>query len=555
MQNATRYLLLGLALVLGAVPAWAQSDIVFQVDMNTAIENCAFDPAEDAVSVPGTFNGFDTGADPLSDDGTNGDATADDGIYSTTLSIDNGAIEYKFWASDPLGWEDNQDTGSGNREIEVTGPETLPVADFFKADGIEDQCDVETEAYEVVFQVDMSVQILIGEFDPKTDLVVVAGGLNGWNTTADTLAPLSANPDIYVGLVEADLTVPSMQAYKFIIGEPEDAAPDGWESGSDRMFEVTGNEEDANNNGVPEVNVPLRFFNDVTDEDILTEPATVVFEVDLRPAYYFLEDNGLLPADTQTGQNIEEIDGIWINGPVANGDGLTDWATWGEDLAAIGTRQLLDDGTQGDAAAGDSVFSITYTYDAGTPKLQVGKHGINGFDNEGGFGADQNFRIEAGSQTVRSVFGAVLRNDGTYDDDSGPNGPGGDFSQAYDPYALIDNTATPPTVVAVRSGGEDDSTVGVEPTGVVPVSAELRANYPNPFVGTTTFEYALPESGQVHLAVYDLMGRQVAVLVDGVQTADTYRVTFDATGLASGVYVGQLRVGTTVLSQRLTVLN
>lgn len=554
MQHATRLLLLGLALVVGAVPAWAQSDIVFQVDMNTAIENCAFTPGESVASVPGSFNEFNTGADLLSDDGTNGDATADDGIYSTTLSLADGPIQYKFWGTDPLGWEDNQDTGSTNREYEVEGPATLPVADFFKDGGIADQCDA--TLYEVIFQVDMSVQTLIGEFDPKTDIVTVAGeNINGWNNSADTLVQDPFDPDIYVGLIEVELAAPSTQKYKYIIGEPEDAAPDGWESGPDRTFEVTGDETDQSGNGIPEVNVPLRFFNDVTDEDILTDDANVVFEVDLRPAYYFLEDEGILPADTQTGQTIEEINGVWINGPVANGDGLNDWATWGDDLAAIDTRELVDDGTNGDAVAGDSVFSITYTYEAGQPKSQIGKHGVNGFDNEGGFGADQNFRVEEGSQTIRSVFGAVLTGDGTYTDDNGPNGPGGDFSQAYDPYILIDNTATPPTLTVVRSGGEDDITVGVEPTGVVPVSAELRGNYPNPFVGRTTFEYALPESGPVYLAVYDLMGRQVAVLVDGVQTADTYRVTFDATGLASGVYVSQLRVGDTVLSQRLTVLN
>ncbi|MEM1043227.1 MAG: T9SS type A sorting domain-containing protein [Bacteroidota bacterium] len=554
MQHATRHLLLGTALLLAA-PAWAQSDVVFQVDMNTAIERCAFTPGESEASVPGSFNEFNTGADLLNDDGTNGDATAGDGIYSTTLSLADGPIEYKFWGTDPLGWEDNQSTDSGNREFEVEGPATLPVADYFKADGISDQCDA--ALFEVIFEVDMSVQALIGDFDPETDIVTVAGEfINGWNNAADTLVQDPFNPDIYVGLVEVELTAPSTQNYKYIIGEPEDAAPDGWESGENRTFEVTGDETDQSGNGIPEVNVPVRFFNDLTPDQILTEDATVVFEVDLRPAYYFLEDNGLLPADTQTGQTIESLDGLFINGPVSNGDGLTDWATWGEDLAAISTRELLDDGTQGDVTAGDSVFSITYTYTAGSPKALVGKHGVNGFDNEGGFGADQNFAIEEGQQTVRSVFGAVLQNDGTYTDDSGPNGPGGDFSQAYDPYALIDNDADPATVVAVRSGGEaDNEPSSVEGTGVVPVAAELRGNYPNPFVGRTTFEYALPESGAVHLAVYDLTGRLVAVLVDAVQTADTYRVSFDAAGLASGVYLTRLRAGDAVFSQRLTVLN
>ncbi len=556
MQTATRYLWVGLVLVLAAAPARAQtSEITFKVDMSTAIENCAFDPASGEVGVPGSFNDWSTTADLLNDAGTDGDVIAGDGIYSGTVTIAHGDIFYKFWASDPLGWEDNQPTGSTNREYTVSGDAVLPVVEFFKDGGIENLCEATT--YEIIFQVDMSVQTLIGTFDPETDVVTVAGGFNGWNASADTLVQDIFNPDVYIGVVEAPLAVPSTQTYKYIIGEPEDTAPDGWEGGSDRLFEVTGNETDENENGMPEVIVPVRYFDDVTPDDILTESATVVFEVDLRPAFYYLADNGNLPADTQTGEPVESIDGLFINGPIAgSADGLTDWATWGpDDLGQIASRQLLDDGTNGDTAAGDSVYTITYTYEPGTPKLRIGKFGINGYDNEGGFGADHYFRLQEGSQTIRGAFGAVLRADGTYTDDNGPFINDQDFSQAYDPYILIDNTATPPTVTVVRSGGESDTEVSVEPTGTIPTGVVLRGNYPNPFAGTTTFEYGIERSGPVHLAVYDLAGRRIAVLVDEVQTPDTYRVSFDAVGLASGVYVTRLQAGGTVLSRRLTVLN
>lgn len=552
MQTATRYLWIGLVLALAAVPASAQtSEIVFKVDLNSAIDNCAFDPATGQVGVPGSFNDWTTDADLLNDEGTDGDNTAGDGIYSTTLTLDNGDIFYKFWASEPLGWEDNQPTGSTNREYTVDGDAELPIVEFFKEGGIADLCEAST--YEIVFQVDMSVQTLIGTFDPATDVVTVAGAFNGWNASADTLVQDIFNPDVYLGVIEAELAVPSAQPYKYLIGEPEDTAPDGWEGGSDRIFDVTGDETDESGNGIPEVIVPVRYFDDVTPDDILTEGATVTFEVDLRPAYYYVEDNGAMPPDTQNGEVATSIDGLFVNGPVAgSADGLNDWATWGEaDLGQIESRRLVDDGTNGDATAGDFIYTIVYEYDAGTPKLRAGKLGVNGLDNEAGVGGDHNFRFDNGTQTIRVAFGGTLKADGTYDDDNGPS----DVAQAYDPYILIDNSATPPTYTVVRSGGEGDVSVAVEPTGAIPVAAELRGNYPNPFVGTTTFEYAVAESGPVHLAVYDLAGRRIAVLVDEVQAANTYRVTFDAAGLASGVYVTRLQAGNTVLSRKLTVLN
>ncbi len=71
----------------------------------------------------------------------------------------------------------------------------------------------------------------------------------------------------------------------------------------------------------------------------------------------------------------------------------------------------------------------------------------------------------------------------------------------------------------------------------------LRRNYPNPFASQTTFELALPEAGAVTVEVYDTVGRRVATLVDGQRTAGSHRVTWDARGAASGVYVVRARTG------------
>ncbi|MEM1127268.1 MAG: T9SS type A sorting domain-containing protein [Bacteroidota bacterium] len=73
-----------------------------------------------------------------------------------------------------------------------------------------------------------------------------------------------------------------------------------------------------------------------------------------------------------------------------------------------------------------------------------------------------------------------------------------------------------------------------------PESFELHQNYPNPFNPTTTISFDLPDTAPVTLKVYDLMGREVITLVDGVMDAGVHEVYFDAGTLASGTYLYRL---------------
>ncbi len=83
-----------------------------------------------------------------------------------------------------------------------------------------------------------------------------------------------------------------------------------------------------------------------------------------------------------------------------------------------------------------------------------------------------------------------------------------------------------------------------------PVEAlHLDQNQPNPFNPSTRISYRLPESGPVRLAVYNLLGQEVRLLVDHVQTAGSYSVQFDGAGLSTGVYFYTLRTGDTALTK------
>jgi hypothetical protein len=88
----------------------------------------------------------------------------------------------------------------------------------------------------------------------------------------------------------------------------------------------------------------------------------------------------------------------------------------------------------------------------------------------------------------------------------------------------------------------------------LPAHFTLDQNYPNPFNPTTVVSFQLPVAGNVTLVVYDMVGREVSVLVDERKDAGVYEVRFDGSNLASGVYFYRLHAGNFVATKRLLLL-
>ena len=85
------------------------------------------------------------------------------------------------------------------------------------------------------------------------------------------------------------------------------------------------------------------------------------------------------------------------------------------------------------------------------------------------------------------------------------------------------------------------NTTGIQNTGSeIPASFSLEQNYPNPFNPVTNIRFSIPKTGIVKLAVYDAIGNEIAVLVNGSVPAGTYLADFDASRLSSGVYFYKL---------------
>ena len=85
----------------------------------------------------------------------------------------------------------------------------------------------------------------------------------------------------------------------------------------------------------------------------------------------------------------------------------------------------------------------------------------------------------------------------------------------------------------------------------IPTQFTLMQNYPNPFNPSTTIRFGLPERSRVRLIVYNALGEQVAQLIDGDREAGYHAVSFNAAGLASGVYFYRITAGTFVDTKRL----
>ena len=100
----------------------------------------------------------------------------------------------------------------------------------------------------------------------------------------------------------------------------------------------------------------------------------------------------------------------------------------------------------------------------------------------------------------------------------------------------------------------DYASAGDKPPHGVPREYALYQNYPNPFNPVTTIAFDLPQATEIELKVFNLLGREVATLVDQSLDAGAHHVNFDASALPSGLYFYRLEAGTFAQTRKLVLL-
>lgn len=132
--------------------------------------------------------------------------------------------------------------------------------------------------------------------------------------------------------------------------------------------------------------------------------------------------------------------------------------------------------------------------------------------------------------------------------------------QAVDKYNLSSVLSDYKYTVGANDGGgvEDpggiDNVLNIENESEIPTEYSLKQNYPNPFNPTTNIQFDLPQNNFVTLKIYDVMGREIATLVNEFKNAGKYIASFNAVNLSSGIYFYKVMAGSFVETKRMVLI-
>jgi len=430
--------------------------------------------------------------------------------------------EYKFVTGhgETVGWEEGANLPN-NRSFVVPDSDSTLHWVYYGNTAPSPNVPVEGQ---VVFGVDMSAFETIGLFDTaRGDTLWVLGDFNDWgncrtNTPDDCYMFKEPGGTIFQAPVALERPVGVTQGYKYFLDfndvtfrEAFDTAPpSGWEEGHrtgvNRQFDFQGGQQ----------RLSLAYFNDVTPNNVMMDGTSVdlMFSVDMEEALNY-EAQPFMPAtDTVT---VHLGDPIWAHSQGIDG---TD-----HDIPLWDEVQLTDsdgDGTYTGSytVKGPSYNIITFRYMYGTKATSTQEMGSD--------------TREPGRNRVHFI----------------PVNDDGSFPAKYELPAHSFKLTPGPLPFAVNP----HIITSIDQIAELPSEIWMGSNYPNPFNPSTTIEFGLTRQADTQLHVYDLLGRQVATLIDGVLQASHYMVTFDASHLASGVYIYRLQTPDLSITKQMTLV-
>jgi len=463
-------------------------NVTFSVDMGVQAFENAFDPTTDKVWVRGDFQM--AAGDTANWQGKMFELSDADGdtVYTLTvtfpLSSKDATYNFKYVKS-PDTWE-----STGNRPVTINAANiTLPKV-WFNDDKT---YTVITEVTNTIdFTADISAILGIGvggAFDANQDSLKVEG--LDWDSFGKDVTgnrKMSAEDPFNPGIYTTSLTFTSGPAAPNGVGDSTKwkfkAYPDarfgnnGYETGSDRWYFY---QADGTTETFPTI-VPRIYplFGPIAND------VPLEFNVDLTGA-----------VNRYNGEIIP-VDQIAFVGLRGAADFLGNWSSgaWVVSDTTTGNMKVLHKVSgnmwqyKTTVASGTNAGAYEYKFAAIYPGADTANGGSSPLDNEGGFGT--NHLLLLADEPAGIVLNNVFGNFGTTD------------------VKHLDNT--------------------------IPAVYELNQNYPNPFNPATTIRYSIPQAGLVNVKIFNLLGQEVATLVNTQQASGTYEVNFDASALASGIY-------------------
>ncbi|NBV31172.1 MAG: DUF4397 domain-containing protein [Bacteroidetes bacterium] len=429
----------------------------------------------------------------------------------------------------------------------------------------------------VLFSVDMED---VSSFNPETDEVYVRGAFNDWGTTQ----LFSDEEDLYYEtIVEVEGATGSNIAYKFYYADPSDIDNGVWENNlpSDRSFELFPA-------GIiqllPDTDFDVELYDYTYLQIIHNSADPAVESVDIYvdgdmaiDEFAFREATVFLPAPTDvelqltiTPAGADPAAGVTvpvtleedqkyyaIASGVLNPDNFAASPTSSD----IGFRLDLVAGTQLSAASDSLSFKIMHgSTDAPAVDLFV-----QGLPDPIVSGATFSAITDYITVPAPEVYTIDLYASGvniylaSYEVDATNLAGGTAFITAsgfINPAANQDGEGF--AVLAVFADGSttllESVTSSIEDGNEFPTAYTLSQNYPNPFNPSTTIQYSLPEVAEVMLEVYNMLGQKVASLVEARQSAGTYTIEFDGSGLASGTYMYRMQAGDFVQTRKFALI-